>query len=283
MPPLAIWATASLQTLFGPSAWTARAFSAGCGAGTVLVTYLLGRELLGRWPAFLGALVLLSTTHFLRLARSGLLDIPLTFFVTLAIYFFWLGRGRNRYLVFSGLAVGAAVMTKGYPGLYAVPVVWLYALLAREPDVLGRSSYWVGLMLAVLIALPWHLYQMFAAHEPFVGNPFETNWAQTVYYVRTFVNEYHPWALIGVGSVPYFILRAIRQKELEVIYLSVWIGVVVLTITAVGSKFPWYLSPAYPAASLTVGWALSRATPERYRPWAGAFFLMILAVQLRYF
>src|SRR5437867_2873148 len=56
-PPLAIWVTAVFYKLFGINEFSARFFSALCGLGTVIVTYLLGRKLLNRWTGFLGALV----------------------------------------------------------------------------------------------------------------------------------------------------------------------------------------------------------------------------------
>ncbi len=41
-PPVTVWATAVFYHLFGMHEFTARLFSALCGAGTVIVTYLLG-------------------------------------------------------------------------------------------------------------------------------------------------------------------------------------------------------------------------------------------------
>ena len=125
-PPLAIWMTALFYKLFGVNELSARLFSALCGVGLVIVTYFFGRQLLNRWTGFLGALILLSSSHFLRFARFGVMDVPLTFFMTLAFYLFWLGHFKNRYLIFSGIAIGLAVMTKGFAAMLIFPVIWLY-------------------------------------------------------------------------------------------------------------------------------------------------------------
>ena len=87
-PPLCIWVTALFFKLFGIHEFSARFFSAICGVGIVLVTYSLGQELLNRWAGFWGALVLLSSLHFFRFARFGMMDAPLTFFLSLSLYFF---------------------------------------------------------------------------------------------------------------------------------------------------------------------------------------------------
>lgn len=203
-PPFCIWATAFCYQLFGVNEFAARFFSAFCGIGTVLVTYLLGRACFGRWVGFLGAGVLLSSVHFFRFARLGMMDAPLAFFLTLALFFFWIGRDRNRYLIFSGLSLGLAVMVKGPAAFLFFPITWLYAFLGGEAAILGRSSYWIGLMLAVGIALPWHLFETFTQYRLFMkdavikhlvehtARPLESHSGNAFFYIRTIVNKYHP-------------------------------------------------------------------------------------------
>jgi 4-amino-4-deoxy-L-arabinose transferase-like glycosyltransferase len=102
-PPLNMWVTAFFYKLFGIGEFSVRLFSALCGIGTVLVTYLFASRLFSRWIGFLSALVLVSSSHYLHFARFGQLDSPLTFFISSALYFFWMGRERNRYFIFSGI------------------------------------------------------------------------------------------------------------------------------------------------------------------------------------
>ncbi|HXV19185.1 MAG TPA: glycosyltransferase family 39 protein [Candidatus Omnitrophota bacterium] len=293
-PPLAIWATAFFYKLFGVSEFTARLFSALCGIGTVIVTFLIGKKLFNRWTGFMGALVLLSSSHFLRFARFGMLDAPLTFFLSLALYFFWLGHERNRYLIFSGIAIGLAVMTKGFAAFFVFPIIFLYCLWADEWQVLTRSSYWVGIMIAVGIALPWHLYASFTSQDAFVQDvvikhlflrtttALEGHIGNWYFYIRVLVNKYHPWILLGVVSAPYFLYKAIKERYEEFIFISVWMFFIFAAVTLIQTKLPWYIYPAYPALSISVGFFLKKMFGEKYRAFIWISFIAIMILHGHY-
>lgn len=100
-PPLAVWATALLYRLFGAGEGTARAVSALSGLATVLLLYLLGRCPLGHRAALAGALILLSTPHFVEYAKLGMLDVPLTLAVTLALLAWLRAEEDPRWLLAS--------------------------------------------------------------------------------------------------------------------------------------------------------------------------------------
>ena len=293
-PPLAIWATALIYKLFGISEWTARLFSALCGVGTVILTYFIGRNLISRWAGFLAAGVLLSSLHFIRFSRFGMMDAPVTFFLTLSLYFFWLGRERNRYLIFSGLAFGLAFMTKSFAAFFILPITWLYAWWAGEQDILKRSTYWVGIILAVLIALPWNLFQMLSSQPGFIQESllkhFVLRTTQVVeghagsyyFYIRTLVNKYHPWILIGIFSAPWFLFKAIKDRSGEIVFLASWMFSVFGIVTLMKTKIPWYIFPVYPALSLSVAYVLAKWVNERYKTFMKVLFIVVLSLHVWY-
>jgi 4-amino-4-deoxy-L-arabinose transferase-like glycosyltransferase len=293
-PPLCIWMTAVFYKLFGINEFSARLFSALSAVGTVLVTYLLGARLFGRWTGFLGALALLSSSHYLRFARFGMMDAPLVFFLTLALYFYWLGQERNRYLIFSGLAIGLAVMTKGFAAFLIFPIIWLYAWWAGEAAVLTRSSYWIGVMLAVAIALPWNAYELLTNRETFMRDVVTKHLlARTMtgldghvgnyyFYIRTMINKYHPWILVGVASGPYFLWRAVRSRRAEFIFISVWMFFILAVVTLIQTKLPWYILPVYPALSLTVGYFLAKLLKESRWTLAAVLFTVSMGLHVAY-
>ncbi len=293
-PPLGIWITAFFYKLFGINEFSARLFSALCGIGTVMVTYLLGRKLLNRWTGFLGALVLLSSSHFLRFARFGMLDAPLTFFLSLSLYWFWLGHERNRYLIFSGITLGLAIMTKGFAALLAFPVIWIYCWWADELGILTRSSYWIGVMIAVAIALPWNLYELLANREVFMQDvvmkhlfvrtqtALDGHGGNLYFYVRTLVNKYHPWILVGVVSAPFFLFKAVKDREREIIFLSVWMFFIFGVVTLIRTKLPWYIFPVYPALSLSVAYFLARMFKEEQVNFIRGLFIVIMILHINF-
>ncbi|MGH7197603.1 MAG: ArnT family glycosyltransferase [Candidatus Omnitrophota bacterium] len=293
-PPLCLWMTAFFYHLFGINEFSARLFSALSGVGTVFITYLLGTKLFGRWTGFLGALALLSSSHYFRFARFGMMDAPLVFFLSLALYFFWLGQERNRYLIFSGVAIGLAVMAKGFAAFLIFPVIWLYCWWAGEGAVLMRSSYWIGVMIAAAIALPWNMYEMVANREAFMRDvvtkhlfqrtlsAVEGHAGNTYFYIRTLINKYHPWILVGIASGPFFLWKAVRSRQAEYIFLTVWMFFMLAVVTLVQTKLPWYLLPVYPALSLTVGYFLAKLLKESQWVFTALLFTVIMGLHVPY-
>ncbi len=293
-PPLAIWATAFFYHAFGVNEFSARLFSALCGIGTVIVTYFIGERLFSRWTGFLGAFVLLSSSHFIRFARFGMLDAPLTFFLSLSLYFFWRGYERNRYLIFSGVSAGLAIMTKGFAGFLIFPITWLYCLISGEFEILLRSSYWVGLMLAAGVALPWNLYEMIHHRHLFMNEvvvkhlfqrtltPLDGHQGNFYFHIRTLVNKYHPWVLVGIFSAPFFLFKAAKERIGGALYLAIWIFFIFTVITLIQTKLPWYILPIYPALSLTVGYVLAKVFGENHSRFVRVAFIAIMALHVHY-
>lgn len=65
-----------------------RAISLAMGAGTVLTIYRLGAQLFDQRAALFAGLVAAFTAPFVYYAKTANLDVPLTFWVLLSLYFF---------------------------------------------------------------------------------------------------------------------------------------------------------------------------------------------------
>ncbi len=293
-PPLCIWATGIFYRIFGINEFSARLFSALCGIGAIVVTYLLASKIFDRWTGFLGALVLLSSSHFIHFSRFGMMDAPITFFISLSLYFFWLGRERNRYLIFSGLALGLAVLTKSLVALFVLPIVWIYCLWAGELEVLWKSSYWVGVMLAVAVALPWNLYEIFAYRDFYVQGALtkhlflrttraiDGHAGNLYFYIRVMVNKYHPWTLVSIFSAPFFLFQSIRTRKKGIVFLTVWMFFIFTVISLVQTKLDWYLLPVYPALSVSVAYCLAKLFKEEQKLFMQGVFIVVMALHLQY-
>ena len=121
-PPLYMWMTVVFYKIFGIGEFAARLFSALCGIGTVIVTYLFALKLYSRRAAFAASLILASTLHFIWASKVGMLDAALTFFISLSLYWFIIGIERKIFLTLSALAFGAAFLTKGF-GALLIPII----------------------------------------------------------------------------------------------------------------------------------------------------------------
>ena len=78
-PVLYYWAAAATFVAAGTSEWGARGFSAMSGLALVLLTYRIGRRLLTRDAAWIGAAITATCYGYFAMARLALPDLPLAF------------------------------------------------------------------------------------------------------------------------------------------------------------------------------------------------------------
>ena len=150
------------------------------------------------------------------------------------------------------------------------------------------------MILSVLIALPWNLYELLAYHDFYLADAVGKHlFARTTtaldghtgnlyFYIRTMVNKYHPWTLISIGSAPVFLFQSFRTRRKEFIFITTWIFFIFMVITLVQTKLDWYILPIYPALSLTVGYYLEKIFKERNTKFVQAMFIVIMALHLQY-
>jgi 4-amino-4-deoxy-L-arabinose transferase-like glycosyltransferase len=115
--------------VFGASEAAARLPSALAGLATIALTFEIGRTLLGWRRGLLAAVVLATSPIVLAYGRLVIFDLPLTAFVTAALYCLVRARqsGDDRlWLPLAGLAMGLAILTKGPVGI-AVPLLAWFA------------------------------------------------------------------------------------------------------------------------------------------------------------
>ncbi|HXI03076.1 MAG TPA: glycosyltransferase family 39 protein, partial [Candidatus Saccharimonadales bacterium] len=84
------------------------------GTGTVLMVYLIGRRIAGRWAGLAGAALLAGTAFHVEESAIGTVDNPMTFFVALAAWaaVAFVQEGRAGLLLTSLVACGLAVSSK---------------------------------------------------------------------------------------------------------------------------------------------------------------------------
>jgi 4-amino-4-deoxy-L-arabinose transferase-like glycosyltransferase len=141
-PPLYYWSVAAAAWLRGRpvDAVAVRLPAALAGMATVLAVYgflaARGRSLAG----VLAATVLATAQHFTWIARTGRIDVPLTFAVAGAVLCLWTGRtGALRWNLAGYLFVSAGVLLKGPLGL-----ILPFIILAADAVMERWCSPWPG-------------------------------------------------------------------------------------------------------------------------------------------
>jgi dolichol-phosphate mannosyltransferase len=301
-PPLLYWLAALCLRLFGTHEWAVRLVPSLAAFGTVLVTSVMGRRILGARAAFLTGLLLGLTAGLIHCGRFLILDSLLTLFVTLSLFAAYRAlrrrRVRWRWWLTAAVCCGLGVLTKGPVALVLfLPPVAAHAWLTRKPRL--TLYHWIVLgLVAVGVAAPW--YTAIAVRDPqfahyffveqnvrrFTSADFHANpiW----FYVPVMFIGCLPWAGLLLPALGFLFnrsaaVRALRSPALG--FFLLWAGWCLSFFSLSRGKLPPYILPALPALAGLAACYLDQVLfpsgagvfPEARRrlPWLGVPLLAV--------
>lgn len=151
-PPAGFWFMAIFFKLFGINEFTARFPSAILGFLSIIMIYLLGKKLFNKVVGVSSAVALPSAFWFLYRARSGNLDIVLTFMFLLTIFLALKVNDNKKYLIPFSISLTCVFLAKTGAPLTIIPVLliifwkkWKYSfkdILIPLGIFLTPLSYW---------------------------------------------------------------------------------------------------------------------------------------------
>jgi 4-amino-4-deoxy-L-arabinose transferase-like glycosyltransferase len=284
-PALLYWLEIISFNLFGVSEFAARFGSALFGVGTVLILWILGRQIdsfatnaeqrstneFANWLALVAG----TTIGLIAFAHGASFDIILTFPITAAMvsYFVYEQRGRIGWLFSFYFFIGLALLAKGLIGIvFPFAIVTFYHLLSWSlPSRTVIPSVIWGTIVAAAVASAWYV-PMYLRH----GYEFIDQFLIQHHFQRYTSNKYlHPqpfhfffWVLplMTIPWLPFFFVSlwkilkkfirrftseetsdATPQQKLAT-FAFAWMAVPVVFFSFSGSKLPGYILPALPAA-----------------------------------
>lgn len=283
--PLCIWITAGLFKLLGVSTFSAKLFSMLSGVVLVGAIFCFGRFIKNQWVGFFGALSFLFTNHILRLARQCRMDIPVSLFITLAIFSFILAQKRSRfyYLLF-GLFTCLAIFTKDVFGLAPLAVVFIYLAIRLKWKELFHPLFILGLLIAVGPVRGWIWLDRGSLFNPwFHWNflhllkcpAFTVPWYYYLWAITTKYFYFLPFALYG----GYLLVKeARRNKNYEFYLLIIWALIFPIAFSFGRQKLHYFILAMYPATSLLVGTAFDSILKESVKLKIAAVLKYILII-----
>jgi 4-amino-4-deoxy-L-arabinose transferase-like glycosyltransferase len=279
-PPLQTWMNALSFELFGLGDWQARLWTGLCGLLGVGLTGYAGKRAFGDRVGFYAALVLGSSFYWVACSQINSLDMSLSGMMTIALCALLVAQRddatpseqRNWMLVcWAGMAL--SVLAKGLIGL-VLPggVLVFYTVFSRDWKIWTRLHLVKGLLLFLLIAVPWFVLvglknpeqpHFFFVHEHFDRFLKKEHHREAAWYVF--------FVLLAAGSVPWvgvlvqsLVLGAKRSTETTRfkprLMLLVWVGFIILFFTKSNSKLPGYIVPVFPAVAMLVAYYLEVGT-----------------------
>jgi hypothetical protein len=279
-PPLLYWLEAGTIKVLGRKPISLRLPSILAGAATVTLVFAwLLAENAPLAAAAAGAILLLSSHLFFVLSRIGLTDALLTFETAAAM--FALARdprlASRASLWTFGIASGAAILTKGIAGLFSLMALFVLCVISRERPAWRRMA--AAVAISAVVALPWHLYQLFRNTRWFwaeyvvtevvgnsVGKPDQTTQeSQVGYYLKR---------LIALDA-PLFAAALVSLSRRRPRALLTWIAVVLAAALSFEYRNTSYLLPVFPAMAVLAAGAI----PKDRAKWALALTVALFAAK----
>jgi 4-amino-4-deoxy-L-arabinose transferase-like glycosyltransferase len=304
-PPLYYWQAMIAFRFFGVNDWAARLPSVFDAFVMVIAVYWFLRRF--RSGSELdGGLVLTTSAGIVGFARAASTDMPLTatFCIAMLAWYAWFESGDKRYMAgFYGF-LGLAMLAKGpVAPLLAFGIIVIFAGLQRNAKIALKTLWNPGLLLGVVITLPW--YGLVQSRNPQFFQEFivEHNLARfgsnlyhhpepLWYYVPVTLLGWVPWSIIAIAALVATLRQAWRPSSDTLrLFLLIWIGVVVIFFSLSQSKLPGYTLPATPAGAILITIFIFAQSSERIATWlrlvlaaghallAGALVFAALVVQ----
>jgi 4-amino-4-deoxy-L-arabinose transferase-like glycosyltransferase len=299
-PPLLYWVTAVSFRLFGVNEFALRLPTALAVVALVWIVILIGRRTAGERAAVIAGLVTAFCVGTCLFTRETLHDVWLVLFLALAMYAFleWYLdplRPLRHALLFYASAAGA-FMCKSLIGIaFPVGIVVVFFLISRERPRLRTLHLWQGILLFLLITVPWHW--LAAARNPgflnfyFIGEQFLRFFGKREPPVIWSLPLLTFWSLLLVWLFPWtaFLPAAFAEmrkykdrNRIILARLAVTWAAVILGFFSISGRLEHYAFPALPALSLLVGGVLGNAGERKSLLWAfrGLALLGILTLVL---
>ncbi len=287
-PALYYWRTMSFFKEFGVSDWAARLPSATGAFGMVFLIFLHMRRFRpgGHLDA---ALITASATAIVAFARGASTDMQLAapFAIGMLGWYAWYETGKKFWLFDLYFFGALATLAKGPVAPFmAMCIIVLFVGLRREWQVLRRMIWLPGLLLYLLLVLPWYIavqlhnpdfLKLFLFEqnlERFASDRYQHH-QRPWFYLAVLVLALMPWTVVAVRALGDAFQIAIaewrtryqRQRYLAHSragdafpeFLVLWACFPVVFFSFSGSKLPGYILPAIPPLTILTGDYLFRA------------------------
>jgi 4-amino-4-deoxy-L-arabinose transferase-like glycosyltransferase len=281
-PALYYWRTMGFYKEFGVSDWSARLPSATGALALVFLAFLHLRRFRpgGHLDA---ALIMVSCVAIVAFARGASTDMQLAapFSIGMLGWYAWYETGKKFWLFDLYFFNAAATLAKGPVAPFmALGIIMLFLGLRREWSALRRTIWIPGVLLYLLMVLPWYIAvqrrnptfvkEFFLQHniERYTTNLYQHH-QPFYFYLVVLVLGMMPWTALALRSLfdglqismsewkvrhnPRRYIGHVRAGDAFPEFLVLWALFPIVFFSFSGSKLPGYILPAIPPIAILTG------------------------------
>lgn len=300
-PPLLMWLMIVFSLPFGEiTEIPARLPSVLSGVITVVLVYLLAKQLFNIEIAWLSAAVFMTIQRVWWQARFGQIDMLLTalLFSFFYIFYVWQKEEKRRpyMLILMYLCILCGLFAKG-PGTLAFPVLFLIVYYWREKKKIFEIYPITGFLTVILIYSIWYFYARWTAADSLQHEVSSVVWAdlfkQTIgrfiygvshpqppwYYFISIPEDMFPWTIFILWVIPWVWKN--RSNNESIRWLLSWIVPPFIFFSIAVGKRAIYLLPIFPALAILTAVSLhafEETATLRWKNLMRVFWIVILIV-----
>jgi 4-amino-4-deoxy-L-arabinose transferase-like glycosyltransferase len=299
-PPLYYWMTILSYKLFGVSEASARIAPAVCALLAAVSILWLGSRLWSPRAGLLGGLIILTAIGYCGYGRSASPDMPITACLTIAFALLAAAVVKGdvaRWKIWSAyFLLGLGVLAKGPVALVlGAGILILFWTLDEEGGSLKSLHFLSGSVIALAVALPWHLLAFRETGFTFISSYLiNHNFARYVtevhhheqpffYFVPIMLGLLFPWTgwlPVLIPHHPRLRLPDLRTWDRSTLFLGCWALFPFLFFSFSNSKLPGYILPSLPPLALLLGRRLTDLIETSRQPRATVWFYVVLMTVL---
>ena len=316
-PALYYWRAMGFFMEFGVSDWSARLPSATGAFLLIFMIYLHMRRFRpgGQLDA---AIITAACVAIIGFARGASTDMQLAapFCIGMLGWYAWYETGKKFWLFDLYFFGAAATLAKGPVAPFlGLGIILLFLGLRREWSAIRRTIWWPGVLLYLVMVLPWYIAvqrENPSFFRDFILNHNLKRFATDLYQHRQPVWYYlvvilvglMPWTVIAIRAVVAAMQDSIAEWKVRVNpkrylchsragdafpeFLVLWALFPIVFFTFSKSKLPGYILPAIPPITVLTGDYLNRMRRNGLPNWlrwshaalcAVMIFVVVLAPQ----
>lgn len=295
-PALYYWRAMGFFKEFGVSDWSARLPSTSATAVLVLLCFLHLRRFRpgGHLDA---ALIMVSCAGIVGFSRGASTDMQLAapFCIGMLGWYAWYETGKKFWLFDLYFFGAAATLAKGPVAPFmTLAIIALFLGLRKEWNALRRTVWLPGIILYLVMVLPWYIAvqhrnpgffrEFFLQHnlERYTTNLYQHH-QPFYYYAIVLALEVLPWTALALSALadglhislaewrvrhkPQRYLGHVRAGDAFPEFLVLWALFPVVFFSFSGSKLPGYILPSIPPLAILTGDYLFRIRRKGLPTW----------------
>lgn len=296
-PVLFYWLNALSFTVFGENEFAARFPTALFAFLSGVLVFFLARSIYGERTALFSCAILLTMLLHLGVGQINIIDMTLSFFMTMSLVGFWF----QKYWVFY-LGMALALLSKGLIGIILPGgIVFWYLVLSRQWSVFKDIlTYWKGIILFFAVSLPWFIavcsvngdfFYFFFIQEHFLryATKMHDRYEPVWFFIPILILGLLPW----VGFLPQTLRGMFNIKGLvenkDRLFLFVWFLLIFIFFSISNSKLIPYIVPLLPPLAVLFGRQLDMclenedfSAAKSFMVWSVPILLLIAAASVIY-